>query len=95
MRTFRKVYSNNINEQNEEGDTLLLYIAKNNKHSPYIGMLLLMGADPHILNNKNESAIKYIGEEYKMYIVNHEQQILTSTFNQTLFVELKKVKNRL
>ena len=49
----------------------------------------------HILNNKNESAIKYIGEEYKMYIVNHEQQILTSTFNQTSFVELKKVKNRL
>lgn len=92
---FKLVSSNNINEQNEEGDTLLLYIAKNNKHSPYIGMLLLMGADPHILNNKNESAIKYIGEEYQKYIVAHEQKILTSTFNERPFIELQKVKNRL
>lgn len=92
---FQLISLNNINKQNEEGDTLLLYIARNNQYSPYIGMLLLMGADPHILNNKNESAIKYIGEEYKMYMVAHEQQILTSTFNQRSFIELKKVKNRL
>ena len=92
---FKLVSSNNINEQNEEGDTLLLYIARNNQYSQYIGMLLLMGADPHILNNKNESAIKYIGEEYKLYMVAHEQQILTSTFTQRSFIELKKVKNRL
>lgn len=92
---FKLISSNNINEKNEVGDTLLLYIAKNNKHSPYIGMLLLMGADPHILNNKNESAIKYIGEEYQKYIVAHEQKILTSTFNERPFIELQKVKNRL
>lgn len=59
----------NINQQDENGDTLLHYILEHEPHSPFVAQALLMNANIHIQNKQGISPYDLIMLHTPEYIV--------------------------
>lgn len=64
----------NINEKNNEGQTILSYIANISPSSLYIPLLINCGADPYIVDNNNKSILEKIEKYYKIVLVQNEKK---------------------
>lgn len=66
----------NINEKNNEGQTILSYIANISPSSLYIPLLINCGADPYIIDNNNKSILEKIEKYYKIVLVKNEKNYI-------------------